>query len=723
MKRIVTLFFCFFCILPFSVLSDEGMWIPMLLKQLNEADMHAKGLKLSAEEIYSINKTSLKDAVVWFGGGCTGEMISSQGLLLTNHHCGYGQIQSHSSIENNLLQNGFWAASQKDELACPGLSVTFIIRMEDVTNKIIPHLPAGISEEERNNKIKEITTILEKEATQETHYKAFTRPFYNGNAFYLFVTEVFNDVRLVGAPPSAIGKFGADTDNWMWPRHTGDFSLFRVYAGTDNKPAEYSPNNIPFTPRHHFTININGISQGDFTMVYGFPGRTQEYLPSYAVKEILEVINPALITARTERLKIMDEFIRSNDTIRIQYAAKQSGISNGWKKWIGESKGLRTSNTIEHKLNQEATLQQWINEDIHRKEKYGSILDEYKKRYDENRIPLKAAIYTLETALSIELLNFAYSFNKIVDLSLNDKPDEIKIKEESQRLLKSIDSFYKNYNLSLDRHIFIRMIPLYQQEMLPEYIPAEMIKQMNCSKNNIEQWADRLYSNSIFANQSQLKTLLESYTYKKVKKLNSDKAYTLVMSFRKMYENEIRPAQSNIRDQLAVTHRNYMAAIMEFNKHKKIYPDANSTLRIAYGTVEPYNPSDAVEYNIQTYLDGVMEKRDDSVEEFNVPDKLRSLFETKDFGPYGYQGRMPVAFIASNHTTGGNSGSPVLNNKGQLIGTNFDRVWEGTMSDIMFNPERCRNISVDIRYTLFIIDKFAGAKHLVDEMTIINEDF
>jgi len=695
----------------------------MLLKQLNESDMQAKGLKLSAEEIYSINKTSLKDAVVWFGGGCTGEMISAQGLLLTNHHCGYGQIQSHSSVENDLLRNGFWAMSKEEELSCPGLSVTFIIRIEDVSEKINAELNDKMSEEERNKKIKEVSSQLEAEATQNTHYKAFTRAFYNGNSFYLFLTEEFEDVRLVGAPPSSIGKFGADTDNWMWPRHTGDFAVFRVYAGKDNKPAAYSKDNVPFTPRHHFTININGISEGDFTMVYGFPGRTQEYLPSYAVNEILETINPSRITIRTERLGVMDSYMRSNDTIRIQYAAKQSGISNGWKKWIGESKGLRVSNAMQQKQKQEVAFTQWVNADKSRTKKYGSLLSEYDKLYQQNAKPLKAAIYVFETALSVELLSFAHSFNKLIEMGSASNTDEKTIRAEADKMMKSVNGFFKNYSQAVDQKIFETLMPMYQKEMGSDYIPEEMSKQMKCAKNDFIKWSATLYHQSIFTNQDQLLSILKDFDAKQAKKLSRDNAYILARSFRTLYDDKIRSEQMRISDQLSIVHRNYMAAIIEMNQNKKIYPDANSTLRVAFGKVEPYQPANAVEYQFQTYLEGVMEKEDNSVEEFNVPVKLKELYNKKDFGPYGFNGKMPVAFIASNHTTGGNSGSPVLNNKGQLIGTNFDRVWEGTMSDIMFNPDRCRNISVDIRYTLFIIDKFAGAKHLVNEMTIVNEDY
>ncbi|MEY3344232.1 MAG: hypothetical protein RL090_1916 [Bacteroidota bacterium] len=697
--------------------SDEGMWLPIFLKQLNESDMKAKGMRISADDIYSVNKSSMKDAVVLFGGGCTGEIISDQGLLLTNHHCGFSQIQSHSSLENDYLKYGFWAMKSEEELACPGLTATFIVRIEDVTSVVLNGITSATPEAEREKTIKEAIAALEKKSIEGTHYGASVRPFFNGNQYYLFITETFKDVRMVGAPPSSIGKFGGDTDNWMWPRHTGDFALFRVYAGVDNKPAEYSKNNVPFKPRHFFPISLKGVQPGDFTMVYGFPGRTTQYIPSFAVKNIMEVNNPARIAIRTARLNVIDEAMRSSDKLRIQYAAKQASIANAWKKWQGEQKGLRRLNTITVKQKYEKTFTDWVV--ANNKTEYKSVLKDMKKNYEELAPFSKAIDYINEAALGVEMLRYAISFNKLEVLSSANPVDQAAIKTEVERLLSGLSGFYKDFDAQTDQRLFVAMMPMYFNDVDPEYHPTELINMQAKFKNDYLSYANFVYQNSMFSDSLKLQAFLKNYSVKGLKKLLADPSYKLAMSFREIFKNKLESPSAKINAELTILNRKYMAAQMEMEPGKRFYPDANSTLRVTYGQVEGYEAADAMVYQHATSIEGIMQKENPKVEEFEVPKKLKDLYNSRDFGDYAVNGTLPVAFVASNHTTGGNSGSPVLNANGELIGTNFDRVWEGTMSDIDFDPDKCRNISLDIRFTLFVIDKFAGCKRLIDEMKIV----
>lgn len=705
-----------FAITGFSV-AGEGMWLPIFLKQLNESEMQAKGMKVTAEDIYSVNKSSMKDAVVLFGGGCTGEIISDKGLLLTNHHCGLSQIQAHSSLQNDYLKNGFWAYNQDQEIPCPGLSVTFIISIEDVTSKIIPFLKPELTEAERELKIRELSSTIEKEKSNGTHYTGSVRSFYNGNQFYLFILETFKDVRMVGAPPGSIGKFGGDTDNWMWPRHTGDFSLFRVYAGKDNKPADYAKENQPFQPRHFFPVSLKGIQQGDFTMVYGFPGRTTQYIPSFAVKTILETINPARIKIRTGRLQIIDEAMRSSDLVRIQYYSKQASIANAWKKWIGESKGLKRMNTIANKKKEEEGFQKWAlgsgNKD------YATLLSDYEKTYMKYTPLSKTNDYINEAIYGVELLRYARGFNKLATLCQAKVKDEKSIAEESKRILDGASGFFKNLDATTDKKLFAAMLQMYLTDVDVTMHPALLTEMRSKYKGNLSEYADELYSTSMLIDSIKLKSLLTDFTSKKSKKLLNDPAFRLSQAFSDLYSAKIETEFNQLASKINALNRKYMAAQMEMRPDQKFYPDANSTLRVAYGNVEGYEPADGVTYKYFTTIEGIIEKEDPSVEEFEVPAKLSELYRSKDYGRYGVNGTLPVAFVASNHTTGGNSGSPVLNANGELIGTNFDRVWEGTMSDIDFDPEHCRNISLDIRYTLFVIDKYAGCSRLIDEMKIV----
>ncbi len=718
MKRITSTFLFTFLILTRCAMADEGMWFPQLLQQLNAAEMRIKGLQIPVEEIYSVNKNSLKDAVVLFGGGCTGEIISSEGLLLTNHHCGFGEIQSHSTLEHNYLRDGFWAMSPKEELPCPGLTATFIIRIEDVTKEYA--VLEGLSETDRAAKIKEISARLEKKAIEGTHYEARVRQFYSGNEFYLIVTETFKDVRLVGAPPSAIGKFGGDTDNWMWPRHTGDFSIFRVYADAENKPADYSEKNVPFKPRHFFSISLKGVQPEDFTMVYGFPGRTQEYISSYQLQTILEVTNPNRIRVRDERLRIMGEAMRSSEALHLKYADKQSGVSNGWKKWKGESKGLENANGLQKKQYFEIDFSSWCAADPARAKKYGDILPSLQRLYTGNRPYLAANDFYSEAAMGTEILPFAVGMKAFADLAAKENPDTAALNKEFRGVKGGLEGYFKDYDAPTDLKMTASLLEIFDGAIPDSLKPAYFTELRNRYNLDFHKLAEELFAKSILDDSDKLMKLFSKSPAACGKALKKDPAYRLADELITFYRSRIADKVTALNTELARLNRIYMAGQREMQPDKKFYPDANSTLRLAYGQVRGYDARDAVRFNYYTTLDGLMEKYIPGDEEFDVPTRLIELYNKKDYGRYAVNGTVPVAFIATNHTTGGNSGSPVLNALGQLIGTNYDRVWEGTMSDILFNPEICRNVTLDIRYTLFIIDKYAGAQRLINEMDIIN---
>lgn len=712
-----------YLLLPFLLLTavlraDEGMWFPQLLQQLNAAEMRIKGLQIPVDEIYSVNKNSLKDAVVLFGGGCTGEMISSQGLLLTNHHCGFGQIQEHSTLEHNYLRDGFWANEMKDELPCPGLTATFIIRIEDVTSSFTAALE-GLDEKQRNEKIKEISTALEKKAIEGTHYEARVRQFYSGNEFYIIVTETFNDVRLVGAPPSSIGKFGGDTDNWMWPRHTGDFSMFRVYAGKDNKPAAYSAENVPFKPRHFFSISTKGVQPEDFTMVYGFPGRTQQYISSYQLQTILEVTNPNRIKVRDERLRIMGEAMRSSEALHLKYAAKQSGVSNAWKKWKGESKGLLAADGLKRKQYLEIDFKNWCEKNPAAGKKYGEVLPTLEKLYAGNRPYLAANDFYAEAAFGVEIISYGIGLSTLVDLSTAATPDTAKMNKEARQQFAALADYFKDYDQPTDQRMMASLLQMFDQNVADSLKPVYFTDMRNRYKSDFGKMAIEVFKSSMLDDQAKLEKLLSRWNSKSAASLMKDPGYKLAAELLTFYRGKVAIKVTALNAELTRLNRLYMAGQREMMPDKKFYPDANSTLRLAYGQVRGYDAADAVHYDYITTLDGLMEKYIPGHEEFDVPARLIELYKSKDYGRYAVNGTVPVAFIATNHTTGGNSGSPVINAKGQLIGTNYDRVWEGTMSDILFNPEICRNVTLDIRYTLFIVDKFAGAKRLIAEMDIV----
>ena len=689
-----------------------GMWIPSLLKGSNEKEMKSLGMKISADDIYSVNHSSLKDAVPHFDGGCTAEMISPKGLLLTNHHCGYDNIQSHSTVENDYLTNGFWAYKMEEELPNEGLTVTFIIKIEDVTNQIFEGVLNLPSESDKQKKIQQNIAALNKNYAKDAWQETMIRAFYDGNQYLLFLTETFKDVRLVGAPPSSIGKFGSDTDNWVWPRHTGDFSLFRVYADKNNRPAAYSKENIPYTPKHFFPVSAKGIQEDDFTMVMGYPGRTQEYLPSFAVEQIVNDLNPAKIEIRDAALKVQDGFMRKDNAIKIQYASKYAGVANYWKKWIGETKGLKKSNAVSIKKDFEKKFQEKVIK-AGKQAEYGTLLADFEKNYSDIREYAVARDYFTEVVLrNSEILSFGYRLFQLEQV-YNTKGEQA-FNDRKNNLIASFEVLYKDYSVQVDEKVFEQLIYLYATKSPKQFLPE------NLQTIDVTALTSTIFKTSKLTNYNGLKEILNGDAKTILEKLNQDEAYKLVKSIGDNYQKNVAPKFDEINLKNSALQRTYMKGIMEFFPNDRIFPDANSTLRVTYGKVKGYKPSDAVLYEPISYLDGVIEKYVPGDYEFDVPKKLIDLYNAKDYGKYADKnGKMPLAFIATNHTTGGNSGSPALDAKGNLIGLNFDRVWEGTMSDIYYSPDICRNIMVDTRYILFIIDKFAGAKNLIEEMNIV----
>ena len=701
-----------------SMRADEGMWIPILIEKYNIKLMQEKGFKLSAEDIYSVNRACMKDAVLLFGGGCTGEVISSEGLLITNHHCGYGQIQSHSSLQHDYLANGFWAMSKEEELSSQGLTVTFLKRMEDVTDKVLKGVTEGMDPTERDKIINSNISEINTKAAEGTGYSASVRPFYMGNQYFLFVNEIFRDIRLVGAPPEAIGKFGGETDNWIWPRHTGDFSLFRIYTDKNNKPADYSKDNVPYKPVYFFPISLKGVKEGDFTMVFGYPGTTFEYVPSYYIDMVKNYINPKMIAIRAKKIDIMEAAMATDPLIRIQYSSKKSGIANSWKKWMGEIQGLDKLNTIGKKQEFETRFMKWVYEDNSRAAKYGKIIPSYKELYSNMKDYSLVNSYTNEVFSGAEAVSFARSLRSLADLCENNASDDA-VKSAKISTLAGAKSFFKNFNKATDKKLFAAVMKMYGENIDPKWQTQEFIKFKTLCKGNFQSAADKLYDQTVFADEAKYNAFVNSFNKSSVAKLKKDQFYLLANDANEFITNNVRGELIRINGEILKLNKIYMAAQMEFEKDKVFYPDANLTLRLTYGQVKGYKSKDAVYFSYYTTLSGIMEKDNPEIFDYKVPDKLKELYQKKDFGRYAQDGEVPVCFIANNHTTGGNSGSPVINAEGQLIGVNFDRAWEGVASDMAYNPDQSRNISLDIRYALFIIDKFAGAGYLLKEMTII----
>ena len=674
------------CLSIFTAQADEGMWLPSLIGSRIK-DMRSKGFKLSAEDIYSVNKASLKDAVVQFGGGCTGEFLSAEGLLLTNHHCGYGSIQSLSSVEHDYLTYGFWAKSHSEELPVPGLTISLLVKMEDVTER----LAAGEKAED----------IIAAARAEGVGYRASIEQMYYGNQQFLFVYQTYRDVRLVGTPPSSIGKFGGDTDNWVWPRHTGDFSIFRVYAGADNQPADYSKDNKPYQPKRHFTVSTKGVDEGDFTMIYGFPGNTQEYVISDAVDYVAKTSDPMKIALRTQRLDIISAAQAESAEVRIAYAAVHANIANAWKKWQGEVLGLNRLRTAEKKRAYEADFAAWAAN----KPEYANLLDNMHKAYEEVIPEYYMRELFSESVATIE----AYSFARSLVASVERAQSEGKTYDVEAAHQK----FLKSYNQSIDQAIARRMVDEFCQRVLPERMPADLKAQI-AYYGSAEKYVDAVYRTSRLLGKDPVT----------VSDVRGDALVNFVRIFNNIYNTSRQYAFRNLSNapQIEQYYRPYMRALREWDKNRAFYPDANFTLRVAYGQVAGYEYADAEYHHPVSTIDGIMEKDDPNVYDYNIPQVLRDIYATKDYGRWAQQiyGKksVPVCFLATNHTSGGNSGSPVINGKGELIGINFDRTWRSTMSDMEFDPSICRNISVDIRYVLFVIDRIGGASYLFDEMTL-----
>jgi len=708
MKKI-TLFLLFALLMPVVAVADEGMWIPMLLGR-NEAAMQKAGMRITAKDIYDINHACLKDAVILFNQGCTGEFVSDQGLFLTNHHCGYYYITSNSTVEHDYLTHGFWAMSREQEIPCKGLTATRLVRMEDVTRQVLQGIDENTSEAERERLVKQHIAMITADAVAGTHYKAIIKPFYYGNQYFMYVNEVFTDVRLVGAPPSNIGKFGGDTDNWMWPRHTGDFSMFRVYVGQDGKPADYSKSNVPYKPLKHLTVSLKGVDEGDFTFVFGYPGTTQRYVPHQQMELQALRENPVRIALRDIRLNHYKAAMEQSPAQRLKYASKVASIANGWKKWQGETLGIQRLRGVEQKKAQEALFQQWA--DV--RPEYRKVLADLDENYRAlSPIELKW-VYFSEAVMASDFMNRARKFNQLAQ----NEGDDVKAREDADKFLADNEKFFADFDLHspVDRAIFVEtFLYLWQQGQAP-YLDAK-----GKDEAAIRKHLEGVYDKSMLTNPKEMDKFLKGYKTKERDKIAKDPGVDLfVTAHAYTYLPEDEFTFDLCRRNIGKLMRTYVRGMMQQYPDSNFFPDANLTLRVTYGHVQGFRPKDAVYYTPYSTLDGIMEKENPDIYDYVVEPRLKELYNNKDYGRYAnLRGEMPVAFIATNHTTGGNSGSPVLNADGQLVGINFDRCWEGTMSDLLFDPNYCRNISLDIRYCLFIIDKFAGATHLIDEMTIV----
>ncbi|NCC73448.1 MAG: S46 family peptidase [Sphingobacteriia bacterium] len=701
---------------------DEGMWLPMFVERLNWTDIQKMGLQLSPEELYSINHSSLKDAVVGLAEGsapsgffCTGEIVSDKGLMLTNHHCAYDLIQRHSTIEHDYLTNGFWAMNLEDEIPNPGVTASFLVRMEDLTEQILSQLTDDMTQEDKNVKIREITEPLKEAASEEGKYDVVVKSFYNGGEYYMFVYQTFKDVRLVGAPPSSIGKFGGDTDNWMWPRHTGDFSILRVYSAPDGSPAEYSEENIPLKPKHHLPVSLKGYEKDDYAMIWGFPGNTERYLTSYGIEFAINQKNPAIIDLLGTILEVMKTYMDADEATRIKYASDYAGLANAWKYYIGQTRGLKNLDVKSKKERIEKDFTKWMSRSAAPENKYIDVLKNMEVAY-EGMTDLVTPFYFM--ALGSGNVKFVGLAQQTAPLQAQladakNKKTEIEITVESLREVSK--AFFENYDFPIDRDMLTAMLKLYQKRLTVEQLPSVFTTISEKFNDNIEDYVSYVFDNSIFTSKERYDKFLDK---PKQKKLDKDPGAALMKSLSEgimRYQAAIAQGQSDVDKNM----RLFIAGLRAMNPEIKYYPDANSTLRFTYGTVRDYYPADAVHYDYITQLEGVMEKEDPSNDEFIVDKKLKELFASKDFGQYGVDGKMIVNFLTTTDITGGNSGSPVINGNGELIGIAFDGNWEAMSGDIAFEPELQRTINVDIRYVLFIIDKFAGAKHLINEMTLV----
>ncbi len=711
---------------------DEGMWLPMLIDRLNYVDMQKMGLHLTAEELYNVNQSSLKDAIVGLGNVdyptmhfCTAEVVSGQGLLLTNHHCGFDAIQEQSSVDNDYLTNGFWAMKKEEELPCKGITASFLVRMEDVTAEVLADVTPNMDAATRAATIKKVTQKLQKDNSEKGKYKVDVKSFFEDNEYYMFVYIVYRDVRLVGAPPSSIGKFGGDTDNWMWPRHTGDFSMLRVYAGPDGEPADYSKDNIPMKPKHYLPVSLKGVKKNDFAMVWGYPGTTDRFLTSYGVNLAVEESNPTVVQVRTAKLNIMKEAMSADPKVKLQYASKYASSANYWKYFIGQTQQLKRNKVWEKKKELEDAFSAWVAKDAARQESYGKVLSQINEGYNDLK-KFNVHLKYLEEAVfqGPEFIYFsfgAYSlFGKLKQQTeVKDKTAkaayEQDIKALSDDFRTEVAKHFKDYNMALDKKIFIALMKLYYNGVAKDQHPSVFADVDKKFKGSFEAWADDVYAKSVFVDETRLNAFLDKPSYKT---LSADPGWLITLSMVDAIRG-IYGQVGAVEEKVNTGNRLFVQGLREMNPGKKWYPNANSTMRMTYGQVLDYKAADAVYYDYLTTLEGVMQKEDPTNDEFIVADKLKQLYKNKDYGRYGQDGKLPVCFIANLDITGGNSGSPVINGDGQLIGIAFDGNWEAMSGDIFYEPDVQRTIAVDIRYVLFVIDKYAGAGHLVDEMTIV----
>ena len=715
--RKVALLFAFVFTATLTMKADEGMWLLNMLKKINEAEMQQMGLNLSAEDIYSINKASLKDAIVMLNGGmCTAEVISDQGLVLTNHHCAYGAIQSFSSKENDYLTDGFWAMSKDQEMHIEDFEVSFLVRIEDVTAKVLETVNDDMSEGEREAAIGQIMRTLSQEATEGTDYNAQVKSFFYGNEYYLFVYNTYRDVRLVGAPPESVGKYGGDTDNWMWPRHTGDFSLLRIYSDADNNPADYAADNKPYTPKRHLNVSLDGVAPNDFTMVMGYPGSTDRYLSSWGVEQAINKYNPTVVEVRDVKLKTMKKHMDADKAVRIQYASKYASTANYWKYYIGQTKGLKRLDVYGQKKALEDEFRAWVAKDEKRQKKYGEALGMIEEYYKSTDPMVKSNVYALEAGIiGADVTLFAFRFARTFGAAMGNE-DEAAQKEILASFAGQADGFFKDFDLMTDRDLLLNTLTMYRKNIDKQYLPSIFAHIDKKFKGDIEKFVDALYEKSFLTDRGRLDAFLANPKQKTFDKdLGVMLGNAMIDAYRATFAN---PAQ----EKYDRGYRLFVDGVRKMKPNVNFAPDANSTMRLTYGKVGDYYPADAIHYDFITTAQGILEKKDNTNPEFVVPSKLEELIKAEDYGRWANEsGDLVVCFISNNDITGGNSGSPVLNGNGDLIGLAFDGNWEAMSGDIAFEPELQRTISVDIRYVMFIIDKMAGASNLIEEIDFVTK--